>query len=115
MSRNYHQAVEGTIIPLKESILICNLETTSEKVFHGIIIPDEDASTRGIKTRWAQIYAVGEDIDYLEKGDWVLINHGRWTRGVRLTNSEEDVVIRMVDTTDLLLVSNEPPEYFVSE
>ena len=41
-------------------------------------------------------------------GQWVLVGHGRWTRGVNITDAEGDKTIRCVDPKDCMLVSDEP-------
>jgi len=43
-------------------------------------------------------------------GEWVLIAHGRWTRKIILENDGEELDVRMVDESDILLTSDDEPE-----
>jgi len=106
----YHEYVEGSIEPLDEAVLVHNLEETGEQVRKGIIVLSDDQTQRGIKPRWAQVYAIGKNVYEVKVGEWILISHGRWTRGVKFKNNNEDVVIRMVDRNDIFLVADEIPE-----
>ena len=48
--------------------------------------------------------------DPYEIGDWVLVEHGRWTRSVLLEREDDDLEVRMVEAESILAWSNEPPE-----
>lgn len=76
----------------------------------GIIIPNDDMKSSGIRPRWAQIYAIGpEQTDpELVPGKWICISHGRWTRGIDIEDETGKHTIRRVDINDILLVSDEP-------
>jgi hypothetical protein len=38
-----------------------------------------------------------------------LVNHGRWTRGVKIEDSTGEHTIRRIDSNDVLLVSDTEP------
>ena len=97
-----------TIRPLHDTIILTNLETGERKSAGGIIISDDDGKEHGIRARWAQIYAIGPEQNDVKVGEWVLMQHGRWTRGVNITDAEGDKTIRCVDPKDCMLVSDEP-------
>jgi len=107
---DFHQIVEGEVMPLPESILVHNLETTEERINKGIIIPGEDTQGRGIRPRWAQVWAVGDEVTSVNVGEWILMEHGRWTRGIKVVNGEDETVIRMVDADSILGSQAEIPE-----
>jgi co-chaperonin GroES (HSP10) len=93
----------ASIRPLRGKVLVHNIESGARMTQGGIIIPDDDGKERGIRERWAQVYAVGPDISDVRVGDWVLIKHGRWSRGVDF----EQATIRQIDWPDaVLLVSD---------
>ena len=71
--------------PLHDTIILTNLEVGESKSAGGIIIADDDGKEHGIRTRWAQIYAVGPEQKDVKVGEWVLMQHGRWTRGQDFT------------------------------
>jgi|TARA_B110000977_G_scaffold177854_1_gene234810 co-chaperonin GroES (HSP10) len=72
----------------------------------GIILLDDNATTRGIHPRWAEVIAVGNEQEDIQVGQWVLVAHGRWSRGFTLN----DVDSRTVDPNDILGISDTAPE-----
>ena len=65
---------------------------------------------RGIHPRWGKVIAKGhENTDDYEVGDWILVEHGRWTRGITLENSKGKVVVRAVEAESVLGTSKEKP------
>lgn len=98
------------IKPLRKKVLVTNIESGGTISSGGIIIPDDDGKERGIRPRWAEVYAVGSEINDLRPGQWVLISHGRWSRGVDVTDSHTKITVRQVDYPDaILLVSDTKP------
>jgi co-chaperonin GroES (HSP10) len=96
--------------PLRDKLLVHNMESGAKMTRGGIIIPDDDGKERGIRPRWAQVYAVGSDIDDLKPGQWVLVAHGRWSRGVEVAHGSEKLTIRQVDYPEaVLLVADTAP------
>ena len=92
------------IKPLSDGILVCNMEYGEKKLSSGIIIPDDNGKTGGIRPRFGTVYAVGKNIDYLKPGEKVLVSHGRWTRGIKIKEPDgSTTVIRRVDPNDILL------------
>lgn len=77
--------------------------------YGGIILPQDDMKSAGIRPRWAQIYAVGPEQNdpELTVGKWICVSHGRWTRGVDIEDETGKHTIRRVDQNDILLVSDE--------
>ena len=76
----------------------------------GIILPGDDKEERGIRPRWCRVLAVGKENKDIQAGEWIYVSHGRWTRGIDLTDENgESITIRMVDPKDVLLASNEEP------
>lgn len=101
-----------SITPVKDTVLVHKMESGDKLTRGGIIILDDDGKERGIRERWAQVWAVHPDITEVGVGQWVLVKHGRWTRGVDVTDhdSESKTTIRKVDWPDaVLLVSDNNP------
>ena len=69
---------------LKNNVFVHDMEAGPQKTFGGIIIPDDNMKDSGVHPRWAQVYAVGPDVEDLVPGDWILVKHGRWTLGIDL-------------------------------
>jgi hypothetical protein len=99
-----------TVIPMRDKVLVTNIESGNKLTRSGIIIPDDDGKERGIRPRWAQVYAVGREITDLVPGQWILISHGRWTRGVDLNTPDGKVTLRQVDYPEaIMLVCDDDP------
>ena len=45
----------------------------------------------------------------MRPGQWILVAHGRWTRGIEIEDDTGVHTIRRVDADDILLVSDEQP------
>lgn len=93
---------------LKDTILVYGMEFNERISRGGIIMPDDDMKSSGIRPRWAKVYKVGKDIDFILPGQYILVAHGRWTRGQMIEDEEGEKVIRKVDPNDVLLVSDVP-------
>jgi co-chaperonin GroES (HSP10) len=72
---------------LKGKVLVTDLERGS-RVVNGIIIPNDDGKSEGIRARWAKVYSAGPDVTEVKKGQWILIDNVRWTR--MMTVKEDD-------------------------
>ena len=73
-------------------------------------IVDDDGKQHGIKPRWAKVYAVGPKQEDVNVGDWILIEHGRWTRGFNFTNDDGSIfTLRRVDPEGIALISDQKP------
>lgn len=99
------------ITALRKKVIVTNIESGARLTRKGIIIPDDDGKERGIRPRWAEVYAVGEEIDDIKVGEWILVSHGRWTRGMDIqTPDGKKVTIRGVDYPEgVLLVAETNP------
>jgi len=97
---------------LKDHIIVSDMHFDERVTSGGIILLDDDKKSSGILPRWAKIYGLGpEQSDpQLEIGKYILINHGRWTRGITVETPEGKLTLRKVDSNDILLVSDEPME-----
>jgi co-chaperonin GroES (HSP10) len=98
-----------SIKALQDHVLITDMNF-KEKISHGgIVIPHSDGKLEGIHPRWARVYAIGSRQKDITVGQYVLVKHGRWTRGVEI---EDDAgqrhTLRRIDQNDILLVSDEP-------
>jgi len=96
------------ILAVKDHVLIKGMEFTETITRGGIIMPSEDGKSEGIKPRWGEVVAVGPDQNDIDVGEWVLVDHGRWTRGMKMVIADEEILLRRVDVNDILLVSTVP-------
>jgi co-chaperonin GroES (HSP10) len=105
------KTIKGKLTPIKDHVIVSDMFFGEQKTKGGLIIKDDDGTTRGIYPRWGKIYAKGiENKEEYQVGDWVLVEHGRWTRGVTLElENDEETTIRMVDNKCILMWAKEKP------
>ena len=103
--------VENDIVPLKKRVLVSDMQFGATKSKGGIILLDDDGTEAGIHPRWAKVYAVGNQQDDVKVGQWLLVAHGRWSRAFKVKKDGEELEVRMIDENDILLVSNEEPDF----
>jgi len=102
--------ITGTLKPIGNRVLVTNMHFGEQRTRSGLIISNDDGQTRGIYPRWGQVHAKGPDNnDSYEVGDWVLVEHGRWTRGIKIDEGDGEQEIRMVEAESILAASNEKP------
>lgn len=96
---------------LKNKVLVTDLERGA-RVVRGIIIPDDNGKSEGIRPRWGKVYSVGEDVTEITPGQWVLVENGRWTRMLKVRD-EDGTEIQMWGIEwpqSVMLVSDEEPK-----
>lgn len=101
-----------TLKPLGNNIILINLDHGERKTASGIIILDDsttDAGERGIRARWAEVYAVGPEQTDVNVGQWVLMDHGRWSVGQTLDLGETEIKFWLGDPNGILGVSDSKP------
>ncbi len=102
--------VKGKIVPLRDNVMITDMSFDEQKTSSGIIIRSDDGKSEGIKPRWGKVWAIGEQQKDVKVGEWILVEHGRWTRGITVEDENgNEVVIRMVETKSILLSADEKP------
>ena len=109
-------AVKGKLRPLRDKILVHNMNFGEQVTSSGIVITSDDGKERGIYPRWAQVFAVGpEHKEEFNVGDWILVEHGRWTRGIDYEKEDgTKITLRMVDNPCIMMWNDTlPNEVFV--
>jgi co-chaperonin GroES (HSP10) len=105
-----HKITQDRIKALQDNVLVADMEFDTRLSRGGIIIPNDDGTSLGIRPRWGRVYAVGPKQTDVTVGQWIMVAHGRWTRGIDIDDGTTDhkVTIRKIDPKDILLVSDEP-------
>ena len=104
-------AIKGTPRAIKNRVLVTDMHFGEQTTASGLIISSDDGKTRGIYPRWAKVYNKGPDNnDPYEVGEWVLIEHGRWTRGFNVETDQGEIEIRMAEAESILGYSQEKPD-----
>lgn len=81
------KAIKMKVKALKGKVLVTDLERGS-RVLRGIILPDDNGKSEGIRPRWGRVYSVGEDITDIVPGQWIFIENGRWTRMLKVKEDD---------------------------
>ena len=96
------------LTPLHDYIIVSDMNFDERLTSNGLVIISDDMKNSGIRPRWGRVYAVGPEQNEIRVGQYVLVSHGRWTRGVKIEDSNGEITIRRVDNNDILIVSDEP-------
>jgi co-chaperonin GroES (HSP10) len=100
----------STIRPLKERILAELLGLGERVTSSGIVIAGENGKDRGVRPRWARVHLVGEGIDWVKPGQYLLVAHGRWSRQFECEHEGQKLKLVHLDNKECLLVSDELPD-----
>jgi co-chaperonin GroES (HSP10) len=100
-----------SIKPLHDTVLVRDMEFQERTLSSGIILPNDDGKANGIRPRWAQVYAVGPEQTDIAPGQWIMVEHGRWSRGVNVKVQDQDeFTLRRVDPSSIIFVSDDAPD-----
>tara|TARA_A100001015_G_scaffold260459_1_gene305179 strand:- start:5049 stop:5402 length:354 start_codon:yes stop_codon:yes gene_type:complete len=111
MIQNYANKIKGDLRPISNRVLVTDMHFGEQTTKSGLIISSDDGKSRGIYPRWGKVYAKGpKNTDDYKVGDWILIEHGRWTRGFDFDNDGLEFTIRMVEAESVLAYQEEQPE-----
>lgn len=97
--------------PIRDYVFVSDMLTDERITKAGIIIPNDNRTNAGIRPRWCKVYKMGPEFtNEVKEGEWILVSHGRWSRGIEIEDEEGKKTLRRVDTNDILLVSDSPME-----
>jgi len=99
----------NSIRPLHDQVIVRDMDFKERVTSSGIIVLGDDGKSEGIRPRWGRIHAVGPTQSNYKVGQWIMVAHGRWTRGAEVNVSGEQFTIRKVDLENILLVSDSKP------
>jgi co-chaperonin GroES (HSP10) len=104
------------LVPLNDTIIVSEMYFGERISAGGIVLRNDDTKSAGIRPRWGKVYAVGPEQKDVKVGQYIMIAHGRWTRGIKIEDNDGEQIIRKVDPNDVLLVSDEPvDDYTMSD
>ena len=97
------------LTPIGDGVIVVDMNFEHRVTQSGIILPSDDGKNSGIRPRWGRVYAIGPLQRDVQVGQYICVAHGRWTRGISVTDdSGQNHTLRRVDNDDILLVSDEP-------
>lgn len=94
---------------LKDHVLITNMNFGERTTVGGIVLQSDNAKSHGVRPRWGKVYKVGPEQTDVQVGQWILVEHGRWTRGVKINDGDGEKIIQRVDPSGIMLVSDDEP------
>jgi co-chaperonin GroES (HSP10) len=102
--------VTGKIKPLGNKVFVSDMDFGMQTTVSGIHIPSADGKAEGISPRWGKVWAIGETQKEVKIGEWILIEHGQWTRTVEVELEDGSIEkIRMVNLNAILMSTDEKP------
>lgn len=102
--------VRGKINPIRDNILISDMEFGEQKTKGGLVLLSDDGKSEGVKARWGRVWAVGPAQKDVKVGEWILLEHGRWSRGITIEHEDgTETIIRRADTKAILMVNDVKP------
>ncbi len=105
------RAQASKLKPIHKHIIVRDMNFGAQYTAGGIFIPSDDGKSEGVKPRWAKVYAIGPNQEDVKVGDWVLMEHGRWTRGLIVEEDDgTEFNIWRIDPTGILMVSETRPD-----
>lgn len=110
MTPAYSPHTIHSITPLRDTIIVTDMSFSERITSGGIILPVDDMKSSGIRPRACRVLAVGPQQQDVTPGQWLLVEHGRWSRGIDVALDSVTMTIRKVDPSSILLVSDEPIE-----
>lgn len=105
------RTIKGKLLPLRDKIIVCNMNFDEEITSAGIVLTSDNGKGQGVKPRWGQVWAIGPDQTDVKVGNWILMEHGRWTREFEYEN-EDGIIskLQMADNNGIMLVSEDKPK-----
>lgn len=107
-SVKYRHQIKG-LKPIGDNVIVRDMDFSGRQLASGIFLLSDDGKSEGIRPRWGRVYAVGPDQQDVVPGQWVLVEHGRWSRGLEVEIDGETFTIRRVDPDCMMFVSDEQP------
>ena len=103
-----HQISQEQIKALHDNVIVSDMEFDTRITQSGLILPNDNGTTLGIRPRWGRVYAVGQDQKDVQVGQWICVAHGRWTRGIDIEDGTgpHKRTIRKIDPADIVLVAD---------
>jgi co-chaperonin GroES (HSP10) len=102
--------VTGTIKPLHDKVLVADMNFGEEVTASGIYIPSDNAKGQGVHPRWGRVWAIGPQQQDVKVGEWILVEHGRWTRTIEVELEDGSILeARMVENKAIIMASEEKP------
>lgn len=97
---------------LNSDVIVTDMDFGEQVTSSGIVIQSDDGKSHGVKPRWGNVYKVGPNQTDVAPGQWILVEHGRWTRKVKIDDGDGVKEIQKVEVKAILAVTDEKPNDF---
>jgi co-chaperonin GroES (HSP10) len=106
------EKVKGNLKPLHARVAVTDMYFGEKVSASGLIIPSTDGKSSGVHPRWGKVYSKGpKNTDDFDVGQWILIEHGRWTRAITVEKDDgSEFKVWVVDETGIIGWSADEPE-----
>lgn len=94
---------------IHDDVIVSDMDFGEIRLSSGIILRSDDGKSHGIKPRWGKVYKIGPEQKEIKEGQWILIEHGRWSRKIKIDDGEGEKEIQKIDIKAILAVSDEKP------
>jgi len=101
-----HKIQRKKIKALHSDVLVHEMTFDGRTLSSGLILMSDDGKGYGIRPRWGRVYAVGPEQKDVKIGQWIMVAHGRWTRGIKIKDESGETTLRKIDPKDILMVSD---------
>lgn len=102
--------ISGKLTPLHDKVFVTDMNFGEERTAGGLILRSDNGKGEGVHPRWCRVWAVGPEQTDVKVGDWLLVDHGRWTRTIEYREEDGTVIeLRVVDNNGILIVADEKP------
>jgi co-chaperonin GroES (HSP10) len=102
--------LKGKVQPLHDRIFVSEMHFDMEVSLGGIHLLSDNGKSTGIHPRWAKVWAIGPEQKEVKVDEWVLVEHGRWTRTIEYENEDGSITeLRVVDNNAVMMSTDEKP------
>jgi co-chaperonin GroES (HSP10) len=104
-----YEARPMNVRAIQDDVIVFGMDFGEIKTASGIVLRSDDGQAHGVKPRWGCVYRIGPKQTDVKIGDWILIEHGRWSRKVKILDDEGEKEIQKVDVKAILAISDKKP------
>jgi hypothetical protein len=98
------------ISAILDHVIVTDMDFAGRKLSSGIWMLGDDGKAEGIRPRWGKVYKVGPEQHDVKVGQWVYLEHGRWTRGLEIDINGDVFMVRRVDPKAIIFVQDNEPD-----
>lgn len=102
--------VKGKVVPIRDHILVSDMDFGEQVTKSGLVIMSDNGKSAGVKPRWGKVWAIGPEQTEVKVGEWIMVEHGRWTRTIEVEQDDGSILeLRRVETAAIMMASDEKP------